>query len=131
MMWLYHTLMSPNNADGMANSVDPDQTAPKEQSDLGCTVCPGLSVRKFRIITVSGLAVMGKCYIFTSTSFPYTVMILSFHYLEVRIENSITRVTVRHHEACPVMPNSYPRVTEFSICNKQPLWILFFSIFFH
>ena len=27
-MWLYHTLMSPNNADGMANSVDPDQTAP-------------------------------------------------------------------------------------------------------
>ena len=27
-MWLYHTLMSPNDADGMANSVDPDQTAP-------------------------------------------------------------------------------------------------------
>ena len=27
-MWLYHTVMSPNNADGMANSVDPDQTAP-------------------------------------------------------------------------------------------------------
>ena len=29
-MWLYHTLMSPNDADGMENSVDPDQTAPKE-----------------------------------------------------------------------------------------------------
>ena len=27
-MWLYHTVMSPNDADGMANSVDPDQTAP-------------------------------------------------------------------------------------------------------
>ena len=27
-MWLYHRVMSPSNADGMANSVDPDQTAP-------------------------------------------------------------------------------------------------------
>ena len=27
-MWLYHRPMSPNDADGMANSVDPDQTAP-------------------------------------------------------------------------------------------------------
>ena len=27
-MWLNHRLMSPNDADGMANSVDPDQTAP-------------------------------------------------------------------------------------------------------
>ena len=26
-MWLYHKVMSPNDADGMANSVDPDQTA--------------------------------------------------------------------------------------------------------
>ena len=26
-MWLYHRVMSPNNADGMANSVDPDETA--------------------------------------------------------------------------------------------------------
>ena len=26
-MWLYHTLMSPNDADRMTNSVDPDQTA--------------------------------------------------------------------------------------------------------
>ena len=29
-MLLYHRVMSPNNADGMANSVDPDQTAPLE-----------------------------------------------------------------------------------------------------
>ena len=27
-MWLYHRVMRPNNADRMANSVDPDQTAP-------------------------------------------------------------------------------------------------------
>ena len=27
-MWPYHRVMSPNNADGMTNSVDPDQTAP-------------------------------------------------------------------------------------------------------
>ena len=27
-MWLYYRVMSPNHADGMANSVDPDQTAP-------------------------------------------------------------------------------------------------------
>ena len=27
---------------------------------------------------------------------------------EVLIENSVTRVTVRHHEACRVMPNGYP-----------------------
>ena len=26
-MWLYHRVMSPKDADGMANSVDPDQTA--------------------------------------------------------------------------------------------------------
>ena len=27
-MWLYHRVTSPNDADGMANSVDPDHTAP-------------------------------------------------------------------------------------------------------
>ena len=27
-MWLYHRVMSPNDAVGMANSADPDQTAP-------------------------------------------------------------------------------------------------------
>ena len=34
-MWLYHRVMSPNDADGMANSVDPDQTA-----DLGLHCLP-------------------------------------------------------------------------------------------
>ena len=41
--------MSPNNADRTANSVDPDQTA---LLIWVCTVCPGISVRKLRIITV-------------------------------------------------------------------------------
>ena len=26
-MWLYHRVLCPTDADGMANSVDPDQTA--------------------------------------------------------------------------------------------------------
>ena len=26
-MWLYHRVMSPNDADGMASSIDPEQTA--------------------------------------------------------------------------------------------------------
>ena len=43
--------MIPNDADGMANSVDPDQ---RSSLIWVCTVCPGLSVRKLRIITVHG-----------------------------------------------------------------------------
>ena len=42
-------VMSPNDAAGMANSVDPDQTAPLIWV---CTVCLGISVRKLRIVTV-------------------------------------------------------------------------------
>ena len=34
----------------------------------------------------------------------------------VQIENSVTRVTVRHHSASLVMPNSYPRD---GICNQH------------
>ena len=37
-MWLYHNVMSPNDADGMANSVDPDQTAPLSGSALFVSV---------------------------------------------------------------------------------------------
>ena len=32
-MWLYHRVMRPNDADGMANSADPDQTAPRNSTD--------------------------------------------------------------------------------------------------
>ena len=48
-MWLYHRVMSPNDADGMANSVDPEQS-----------VRTGISVRKLRIITVIIIAII--CY---------------------------------------------------------------------
>ena len=37
-MWLYHRVMSPNDADGMANSVDSDQTAPVEAVWSGSAV---------------------------------------------------------------------------------------------
>ena len=42
------------DASGIANSVDPDQTAPREEQSLiwVFTVCPDLSVRKHRIIRV-------------------------------------------------------------------------------
>ena len=43
--------MHPKDAAGIANSIDPDQTAPS--LIWVCTVCPELSVRKFRIIMVA------------------------------------------------------------------------------
>ena len=47
--------MSPKDADGMANSVDPDQTAPGglEVWSGSTLVYPGLSVRKPKAIRVS------------------------------------------------------------------------------
>ena len=46
--------MHPKDAEGIANSVDPDQTAPDQTAPLiwVCTVCPDLSVRKLRNIMV-------------------------------------------------------------------------------
>ena len=49
-MWLYHRVMSPNDAEGIANSVDPDQT--RSSLIWVCTVCPSISIWKLRIITV-------------------------------------------------------------------------------
>ena len=45
-MWLYHGVTSPSDADGMANSVDLRLLL------WVCTVCPGIPVRKLRIIMV-------------------------------------------------------------------------------
>ena len=47
-MWLYHRVMSPKDADRMANSVDPDQTDCLSRSSLiwVYTVFPSLSVGK-------------------------------------------------------------------------------------
>ena len=40
------------HANGIANSEDPDKTAPRSSLIWVCTVCPDLSVRKFRIKTL-------------------------------------------------------------------------------
>ena len=48
--------MHPKDADRIANSVDPDQTAPVEQSDLGLHCLPDLSVQKLRIIMVDTIS---------------------------------------------------------------------------
>ena len=45
-------IMRPKDAEGIAKSVDPDQTVPSSMIWV-CTVCPGLSVRKLRIISGS------------------------------------------------------------------------------
>ena len=43
------------DANGKANSEDPDQTTPRSSLNWVCTVCPDLSVRKLRIITVESV----------------------------------------------------------------------------
>ena len=54
-----------------------------------------------------------------------------FNGCEVRIENSVTRVTVRHHDACLTLfdAEQLSRVTKFSICTSQPLQIHFLAYF--
>ena len=51
-MWLYHRVMSPNDADGMANSVDTDQTAPLgavwSASTLFAQTCLSENLRSLR-----------------------------------------------------------------------------------
>ena len=50
------------------NSADSDQTAPKEQSDLGRTVCSRISVPIFMVITVHPLSfIMILMYCLTMT----------------------------------------------------------------
>ena len=50
--WLYHRVMCPKSADGMANSVDPDQTAPLgavwSGSTLFAQTCLSENLRKLR-----------------------------------------------------------------------------------
>ena len=48
----YYRAKGPKDSDRMANSVDPDQTAPSSLIWV-YTVCPDLSVRKLRIIMVN------------------------------------------------------------------------------
>ena len=55
-LWLYHRVMSPNDADGMANSVDPDQTAPL---GYGSALFAQAYLSENRIITV----ILLSCYL--------------------------------------------------------------------
>ena len=52
LIWIFHWKMCPNDADGMANSVDPDQTTTLGAVWFESTVCSDPSVRKFKNITV-------------------------------------------------------------------------------
>ena len=49
-----------------------------------------------------------------------------FNGREVRIENSVTRVTVRHHEAVPSDAEQLSRVTEFSFEPNNHYRFFFF-----
>ena len=48
-----------------------------------------------------------------------------FNGCEVRIENSVKRVTVRHHKACRVMLNSYPEWQNFQFAPNKHYWFFF------
>ena len=53
----------------------------------------------------------------------------AFNGCEVLIENSVTRVTVRHHEACRVMPNSCPKWRNFQFAQNTHDGFFFLHIF--
>ena len=52
-----------------------------------------------------------------------------FNCCEVRIDNSVTRVTVWHHEACRVMPNSYHEWQKFQFAPNNHYRIFFLHTF--
>ena len=54
-----------------------------------------------------------------------------FNGCEVRIENSITRIFVLHHEACQAMPNSYPEWQNFQFAQNDQIWISFLAYILH
>ena len=56
--------MHPKKADGLANSVDPDQTVPFRSSLIWvCTFCSDLSVPILRIFKVLTITVNENCFI--------------------------------------------------------------------
>ena len=96
----------------MANSVDPDQTAPIR------AVCSGSTL--FACILNSSV-MLGNClqqrasaddffrYIFSWRFKGLTSSIIRIHHeCEGGIGESVTRITVWHHEACRVMTNVDP-----------------------
>ena len=80
--WLYHGLMCPNGADGMANSVDPDQ----EQSDLDLhclprPVCPEMD-HYSRMITALILGVLNFRIFMLNTCITVFIFIIKFHHFQ-------------------------------------------------
>ena len=63
-----HTTFCPKNANGIANSEDPDLSAPLRQSDLSLHCLPR-SVRKLRIITVTNLILYFILILFKTNNF--------------------------------------------------------------
>ena len=51
-----------------------------------------------------------------------------FNCCELLIENSVTRVTVWHHEACRVMPNTFPSDGIFNLHRRTIMFFLFFFL---
>ena len=48
-----------------------------------------------------------------------------FNGCEMQIDNSVTKLTVRHHEACRMMPNSYPEWWNFQFAPINHYWFFF------
>ena len=63
-----------------------------------------------------------KCLIFVCnkcSDITHFLFIRIFNGCELRIENSVTMVTVQHREACRVMPNSYPETRDFQFAPNN------------
>ena len=89
----------------MENSVYPDQ----EQSDLGL-----LYLLKPIYLGPAVMALSNQ-----TLSHRQVWIIRTFNGCEVQIENSVTRVTVRHHEPHRLMPNSYPEWRNFQFAPNN------------
>ena len=87
--------MSPKGANEIANSVDPDQTALEELSDLVCTVCLGLSVPILRIITqrcygIIFYGIIALDRISCALVWSFVVMNLTLSGIKYKISKSVT-----------------------------------------
>ena len=97
--------MSPNDADGMANSVDPDQTA------------PDLSVRKLRKITVPCIACVSISFGISQGDHWQPLMIIGnihFNCLSLRCLLDMI-IYIRRHHTVMVLTVTVERLGEFCL----------------
>ena len=76
----YHTSMHPKDADRMANSVNPDQTAPFEWSDLGLHCLPDLFVHSLGSLMKSKVGTLNCSACTQATSFKFSPQTRVFHF---------------------------------------------------